>query len=240
MNILVTGGSSGLGKAIVHALAAQPGNNVTFTYCNNRESALSMTTQLSGVRAVKCDFFNSKQVDELLQSFDWNSLDVLINNAFGGPFLDRYFHKTSEDEFSRTFACNVIPTIRITQQAITAFRKRKQGRIITVLTAALTNRPPMGSSLYVAAKAYLAELSKCWSVENASFKISVNTVSPSFMTTHFTSGIDERLQEEMRSKHSLKEFLSCEEAAQTVLFLTQAGPHLNGVDILLNGGADLK
>ena len=73
------------------------------------------------------------------------------------------------------------------------YKKKRKGKIITILTSFLLNSPPIGSSSYVANKAYLKSLTKSWANENIKFNVTSNTISPSFMQTNFTSDVDERI-----------------------------------------------
>lgn len=78
--------------------------------------------------------------------------------------------------------------------------------------------PPIGSSTYIANKAYLEKLTKVWAIENSKFNITSNSISPSFMQTKLTSEIDERIIEQIISNHPLKKLLTVDEVAETVLF----------------------
>jgi NAD(P)-dependent dehydrogenase (short-subunit alcohol dehydrogenase family) len=240
MNILVTGGASGLGEAITRKLAQKASGCVYFTYNKSESSAQKIMRDYPNAKGVKCDFGNAEEVERLIEKFIQYDLDILINNAYIGSFIDAYFHKTSSDCFLKAFENNIIPTMKITQACISVFRKKKQGKIITVLTAALCNLPPVGSAVYVANKAYLEKLTKVWAAENAKYNISSNSVSPSFMQTALTSGIDERIVEQMINEHPLKKLLTVEEVADTVEFLTRASSHLNGVDIVMNAACNIK
>ncbi|MNE75886.1 3-oxoacyl-[acyl-carrier-protein] reductase FabG1 [compost metagenome] len=104
----------------------------------------------------------------------------------------------------------------------------------------MLNTPPLGASSYVANKAYLGSLVKSWATENAKFNISSNAISPSFMQTNLTSDVDERIIEQIVNDHPLKKILTVEEVAESVLFLTNASSQINGVDIVLNAGTNIK
>lgn len=238
MNILITGGASGLGEAITRELASQQSGNIYFTYNKSVEKSRSLEREFTNAKAIKCNFKEIHELDRLISHMQEMDLDVLINNAFVG-FVKKHFHKTPFESFSENFQNNIIPTIKITQQAISLFRKKKFGKIINILTSALISRPPVGWSEYVASKAYLASLSKSWAVENASFNITSNCISPSFMLTRLTSDTDERIIDEMRRNHPLKKLLTTAEVAKTVLFITESTQHLNGTNIVLNAASDI-
>jgi len=238
MNILITGGASGLGEAITRILARDSKNIVYFTYASSELNAKKIESVFSNAVSIKCDFRDTESIISLTDRISQIDLDILINNAYSGKPIDTYFHKINKDDFSIEFMFNTIPTILITQAAIIHFRKKKKGKIITILTSFLLNYPPIGSSNYVANKAYLASLVKSWSNENSKFNITSNSVSPSFMQTRFTSEVDERIIEQMISNHPLKKLLTVEEVAETVLFLTKASSQINGVDITINSGTN--
>jgi 3-oxoacyl-[acyl-carrier protein] reductase len=240
MNILVTGGASGLGEAITRILAKDLNNTVYFTYSNSEANAQKIALEFSNTISVKCDFKNSSEVQFLVNKIDDLKLDVLINNAYSGTPITTYFHKIPADTFSSEFMFNIMPTILITQSAITSFRKKKKGKVITILTSFLLNTPPLGSSGYVANKAYLGSLVKSWATENSKFNITSNSISPSFMQTNLTLDVDERVIEQIVNDHPLKKILTVEEVAESVLFLTNASSHINGVDIVLNAGTNIK
>lgn len=240
MNILITGGASGLGKAITTLLVKDPGNMVYFTYCNAVEAAAEMGDTFPNTSGLPCDFKSQASMNTFIKRLHEIDLDVLINNAYSGEVEPVHFHKIPSEAFVDDFSQNVLPVVQITQEVIKIFRKKKQGKIITVLTSYLANVPPMGLSRYVAGKAYLEKLTKIWAAENVKFGITSNSVSPSFMRSNLTANVDERMVEQMIHEHPLKRLITAEEVAETVLFLVNASSHINGVDILMNAGVNLK
>ena len=240
MKILVTGGAAGLGEAITRVCAAVADNQVYFTFHNSVKNADRLEAEYQNVRSIACDFTNDLDVYNLKERLTKLDIDVLVNNAYTGAFIKTYFHKTEPREFLDEFKANILPTVTITQAAIQCFRKRKHGKIITILTSALISLPPIGAGVYVANKAYLAALSKVWATENAKFNITANTISPGFMLTNFTLGIDERMVEQMRDSHPLKQLLTTSETAEAVAFLCTASQQINGMDIPINSGMNMR
>lgn len=240
MIVLITGGASGLGEAITRKVAQNKAFRVYFTYAHSSASAKQIETDYPNATAIKCDFKDKNEVEGLTTKMAQLNIDILINNAYSGDFLKAHFHKTPVADFISAFSDNIIPTVTITQAAINVFRKKKFGKIITVLTAALINIPPVGSSVYVANKAYLEQLTKIWASENAKFNITSNTVSPAFMQTGFTNSVDERVVEQIIANHPLKKLLNVDEVAESVFFLMNSSQQINGVNLVLNSGTNIK
>ena len=233
MNILITGGASGLGNAITRKLAEDINNFVYFTYNASQSNAGEITKEFSNSLSIKCDFSNSDEVNSLAEKLDQFKLDVLINNAYHGSYLKSHFHKTAPDDFLISFNINIIPVIKIAQSAINYFRKNKSGKIITILTSALIEAPPIGSSVYVSTKAYLKQLTKIWAAENVKFNITSNSISPSFLLTNLTKDIDERVIDQIRQNHPMQKLLTVDEVADNVKLMTNALYKKNGFDLIL-------
>lgn len=238
MNILVTGGSKGLGAAIVSKLAENPANHTFFTYNNSEIQAIELEGRTSNTTKVYCDFRNDASLASLSEKLAEWDVDVLINNAaINQP--KNHFHKLNTDGLVDNFRINVAGTVTITQAAIKLFRKKKSGRIITILSSAIMGKPPVGWAEYVAGKNYLLSLSRSWVAENNRFNIVSNCVSPSFMQTDFNQNVDQRLVDDIITAHPLGKLLTVEEVADTVDFLTTCSPHINGTNIVMNAGMDL-
>ena len=240
MNILVTGGASGLGKSITKKLLKNKNYTVYFTFCGSKENADKISSNFSNSKAIKCDFNDLETVNSLCEMVPDLKLDVLINNAYSGNFITKHFNKIPADVFASDFIKNTIPTILITQSTISYFKKIKKGKIITILTSALVNHSPLGASSYIANKAYLQSLTKSWAVENKKFNITSNSVSPSLMQTKLTSDIDERIIDQIINNHPLKKILRTTEVAETVAFLVNSSQQINGIDLVINSAESIK
>ncbi len=237
MNILVTGGASGLGAAIVKKLATDGSHTVYFTYSKSATAAAEIEAEFEKAIAIYCDFTVEASLDALLMQLPSLDIQVLINNA-NGPIHKEHFYKTDYTVFQNSFNYNILPTLRITQEAMKVFRKRKFGKIINIISSAVINKPPVGWSEYVANKAYLLAMSKVWATEGIKFNVSSNSVSPSFMQTNMTSDTDDRLVEQMKDSHPLKQLLTTNEVADAVVFFVAASQQVNGVNMAINAGAD--
>jgi 3-oxoacyl-[acyl-carrier protein] reductase len=239
MKILITGGASGLGAAILEKLAQQKDSQIIITYNTSAQKARELETKYKNIKAVKCNFSDKNDLTAISELLQKEEIDILVNNAHTTKIDKNHFHKLSAETFTAGFQNNILPVIQITQAAINTFRKKKYGKIITILSATIANKPPVGYSEYTASKAYLLSLSKSWANENAAFNITSNCVSPAFMQTELTSDTDERIIEEMQNKHPLKKLLSTNEVADVVAFLCNSTQQLNGVNIPVNSAENV-
>jgi 3-oxoacyl-[acyl-carrier protein] reductase len=234
MNILITGGASGLGEAITRRAALDLDNRIYFTYNQSLTSAQHIEAEHANTTGIKCDFKDKNDIAELINKIAELDVDILINNAYTGQFLASHFHKTSADDFATSFNDNILPTISITQAAIGVFRKKKLGKIITILSAVLIDSPPIGSAVYAANKAYLQELTKVWATENVKFNITSNSISPGFMLTGLTNSMDERLIEQIINGSPSKKLLTTDEVAESVQYFINADQQVNGENLVIN------
>jgi NAD(P)-dependent dehydrogenase (short-subunit alcohol dehydrogenase family) len=235
MKILVTGGSSGLGKAVVTEMAKDKENVILFTYYQHEDISYRLSKDYSNVKGIQVDFTNSSSVDAFVEFLATEQIDVLVNNAYIGNPIGTYFHKTDSKDYLAAFQNNVLPLIKVTQTCIIGMRKRKFGKIVNIITSYLIDVPPTGFSVYTATKAYIRQLSRSISREYGRFNITSNCVLPDFMNTGFGHVEDFQL-EQMKSTHPLKELLDPSEVAEVVYHLIKSSQQINGIDIPINAG----
>ena len=233
MNILIIGGASGLGKAIVELLAQDKKHKIWFTYFTNQQNADLLKEKYENVLPLYIDITLVEELDNFCKKINEMNLDVLINSAYVGSPTSSHFHKIDLAEFVTSFTNNLIPIIKITQTAIKGFKQKRFGKIINVLSSSILNSPPIGYSIYGANKAYLHQLSKSWNKEYIKYNITSNCISPEFMDTGF-SNMDERIIEKMTLEHPLKQILTVEEVSSVIKFLVDASQQINGVNIPIN------
>jgi 3-oxoacyl-[acyl-carrier protein] reductase len=238
MRIFITGGSSGLGKAIVEMLSLEKKNKIFFTYCKSFVSAEKIEKTLENVEKIHLDFSNEKSISNLLKRIPDLNCDVLVNNAYSS-YEYLHFRKIDYRKIDKSFRVNVMPTLRISQAMINLFISKKFGKVINILSSYLVSNPPLGLSEYVANKAYLLSMNKSWATEYASLNITSNAVSPSIMRNNFTKDIDERILEIAEKKHPFKKFLLEKEVCDTIKFIIESPQHLNGQNIILNAAENL-
>lgn len=240
MNILVTGGTSGLGKATVELLQKEK-HQIYFSYLPTEQFsavAQDMETSYPNVKGEPLNFCKEDSIDALCEKIAGWDIDVLINCTYVGRPQTTYFHKIAPEDFLKAFQDNIIPTVKITQACIDVMKKKKFGKIINIITEAVLGLPPMGYSLYAANKAYLMELSSVWNKEYTRYNITSNCILPAYMQTSFAE-VDERILEQMVKEHPLKKLLTPEEVAQNIKFFVDASQQVNGVKLQINAGTQL-
>lgn len=236
MNILITGGSSGLGKTFTTDLALKhPDATIYFTYNSSVDAAKEIESSFSNTHALQLNFKEEASIQAIAEKIATLNIDVLINNAVSS-FSNNHFHKTDNQLFLTSFTENILPVLNITAAFIKAARQRKSGKIITILTAYVGGVPVLGLSEYIANKNYLLSMARSWASENVKFNIQSNCVSPEFMDTPLNATLDARLKEEMVKSHPLKKLLTTQDVAEVVAFLVTAPAHVNGQNIFLDTG----
>lgn len=234
MNILVTGGSSGLGKTITTTLAiVYPNAHIYFTYSASKAAADDIVATHGNTTAIQLNFKDASSVSNFCERIPSLQIDVLINNAVTS-FINNHFHKTETGLFLNSFQYNVLPVLQITAAFLKQARIKKAGKIITILSAYVGGMPVLGLSEYIANKQYLLSMAQSWAIENVKFNIQSNCISPDFMDTPLNASFDARLKEEMIKTHPLKKLLTTDEVAGVVKFLVEAPAHINGQNIFIN------
>lgn len=235
MNILVTGGNSGLGRATVELLVNE-GHKVYFSYYpveQCEKEANEMVQANDSLTAIPLNFCEKESVDAFCEKIKNYEIEVLVNSAYAGKAQGAHFHKTAADDFLTAFQNNVIPTIRITQSCLEGMRKRKFGKIINIITSYCIDTPPTGMSIYTSTKAYLRQISRSISKEYGRFNITSNCLLPEYMNTNFGKVEDFQL-EQMTAAHPLKRLLTPKEVAEVVVNFVKSSQQLNGIEMPIN------
>jgi NAD(P)-dependent dehydrogenase (short-subunit alcohol dehydrogenase family) len=195
-NVIVTGGSQGLGRAIVERLA-QEGANILFC-ARNSVSLSELEQDLKGkvgmnqrLFAHPCDVSSASDVEDLFRKADaeFSPLHVLINNAgiYGpkGPSAE-----VDWDEWRRCIEINLYGTFLPCRHAIDRFKKSGYGKIVNLSGGGATNPLP-NISAYAASKAAVVRLTETLAEELRDFHVDVNAVAPGALNTRL---LDEVLQ----------------------------------------------
>ncbi len=238
---LVTGGSRGIGKAIVYAFA-NAGYNVLLNYNRSEQSAKDIVKDLEGcdgvVEMFKADVTNRDEVDAMVEYAvkEFGGVDVVVNNA--GISQVGLFTDLEEDEWKRVLDVNLTGVFNVTQSALKqGMLSKKDGAIINVSSIwGIT-----GSSCevaYSASKAGVIGLTKGLAKELAPSNITVNTVAPGTIATDMIfKEYDEHDIELIKKDIPMGRLGEAEEVAKLVLFLaSENARYITGQVISPNGG----
>jgi 3-oxoacyl-[acyl-carrier protein] reductase len=236
-NILVTGGSRGIGAAIVRRLAYD-GASIGFTYGRSTADARDLEQALveEGVkaRAYPADAAKPAAMTALIDRFveDFSRLDVLVNNA--GVFSGGSIGAIDPDEYTRVMQINVAAVFALTNAAV---RVMPPGSRIINISSVLGERAAVaGLSVYNASKFALTGFSRSWAKDLGAQGILVNAVQPGPINTEMNPEDGENAAM-MRGQTALGRFGQPHEVAGVVAFL--AGPdatYLTGATINVDGG----
>lgn len=236
---LVTGGSSGIGTAIVRILARE-GAQVAFTYRRNKQGAddllaelKNMGTKAQAFQADMADFSASQEVvNGVCQSF--GTLDILVNNA--GQNQDSVIWKMTEAAWDEVIATDLKGVFNYVRAAVPVLREKKSGRIITV-SSINGLRGKFGQSNYAAAKAGVIGLSKTLARELGRAKVTVNVVCPGLIATQMILDMPEDFKQKAIEEIILGRIGTPEDVAELIAFLaSEKAQHITGEVIKVDGG----
>lgn len=238
---LVTGGSRGIGRAIVEKLHSQ-GYFVYATYNSSIEKARELEKELGGSRIsfYKLDLETLLGLEELRSDIEKNhgKLDVLVNNA--GIFNSQPFEKIDFDTWERVLKVNLTGPFVVIKTFLEVLKKGDNPSIINLASLAGQTGNAVASADYVASKAGLIGLTKKLGVELAKYGIRVNAVAPSFVETdlvkHFIDTPEKRRK--VVEMHPLKLIIQPADVAEVVAFLADPvkSRSITGTVISVNAG----
>ena len=236
---LVTGGSRGIGAAIVRAFVAE-GADVAFCHLDDDDRAAEVRSEIeaAGRRtyAASCDVADEAAVETFVSAVreKCGAIDILVNNA--GTSDEALFEAITPAEFDRIIAVNLRGTFLMTRACYPEMRSRSAGRIINIASQ-LAYRGAAGLVHYCAAKAGVIGFTRALAREAASYGILVNAIAPGPVDTDLMAAMTEGWKESKRRELPLHRFGTPEEIAPTaVLLASEAGSFYVGQTLSPNGG----
>lgn len=181
--VLVTGGSSGIGRAIAQAMVGA-GARVAITGRDRRR--LDEAARAVGAHAIHADVSREEDAVRTMQDVlaTFGKLDVLVNNAGVGVFKPLVDMDLAG--FERVFATNVTGAMLMAREAARHFTTRKTGAIVNIGSTASHRGAPNGTAYY-ASKFALRGMTECWRAELRKFNVRVMLVNPSEVITNFSA-----------------------------------------------------
>ena len=238
-NVVVTGGSRGIGKAIALEFGKNRAN-VVINYVSSDIEARKVAEEIKGLGGnailVKGDVSSfeegKKLIDETIKAF--GTIDVLINNA--GITKDGLIMRMKEEQFDKVIDINLKGVFNTCKSAVCYMLKQRSGKIINIssVVGVVGNA---GQANYAASKAGVIGLTKSIAKEVGTRGITVNAIAPGFIKSDMTDVLSEKVKEGMLGLIPLGRFGAVEDIAKTVVFLaSEGGDYITGQVINVDGG----
>ena len=236
-NVLLTGASGDIGKAIVKELHKKKANICISGTSNSKLSELS--EQFDGIAFVKCNFLDRSEVkilaDEAKKKL--GTIDILINNA--GITRDNLFLRMQENDWNDVLNVNLEASRLLIKEVIRDMIKKRWGRIVNISSVvAFTGNP--GQANYITSKAGLIGLTKVLALELATRGITVNSVAPGFIKSNMTEKLNEDQNKKILENIPMKRMGSPEDIAFAVKYLvSNEANYITGQTFHVNGGLSM-
>jgi len=236
---IVTGGSRGIGRAVVERLAKE-GASVVFTYSKSPDVAEALLQKLDGMQgkviAVQADANSFEKAGEVIARTEkeFGKIDILINNA--GITRDKSLMLMTQEEWRNVLDVNLTGVFNYSRAVIMYMFKQRSGNIINISSYSGVFGAA-GQSNYSASKAGINGFTKALAKEVARYKIQVNAVAPGFIETEMLGTLSDKFKKDMLKTIPLGRLGTSEEIAGTVLFLlSQEAAYITGQVIRIDGG----
>lgn len=236
---IVTGGSRGIGRAIVEELARR-GANVAFSFNQNREMADQLVAQIqsAGTRALAfqadvTDFGAAEAMVKAVKS-EFGSIDYLVNNA--GITRDKLIMMMSPDDWDAVVDTNLKGAFNVTRHAVSVMVRQRRGAILNI--ASISGVVGMaGQTNYSASKAGLIGFTKALAKEVGRRSVTVNALALGLIETDMTAALPDEYKQKMLEQIPLGRYGTVAEVARIALFLlSDDARYITGQVIQADGG----
>jgi 3-oxoacyl-[acyl-carrier protein] reductase len=239
---LVTGGSRGIGRAIVTALAAE-GAKVAFVYRGSVAAAESLAAEVKGtggtVLPLQADVANADEARQCVERVEkeWGRLDILVNNA--GIIRDDLFVRLEPDAWQSVLATNLGGTYNFCRAVALSMLRQRGGRIINISSVAAQHHNP-GQTNYAASKGAINAFTRALAVELARKNVTVNAVAPGFIETDMSQTVRNLAGDRIKKAIPMRRFGQPQDIARVVVFLASPdAAYVTGQIITVDGGLSL-
>jgi 3-oxoacyl-[acyl-carrier protein] reductase len=231
---IVTGGSRGIGRAIVEALARE-GARVAFTYAQNKALAdeLANGDTVVGFQMDVADFNQAREFVKQVKE-KWGAVDILVNNA--GITRDKLAALMGEKDWDDVLNTNLKGVFNVTKPVIGLMIRQKRGTILNITSISGIIGMP-GQLNYSSSKAGVIGFTKALAKELAKANVTVNALAPGFVETDMTAVLKEEYKSKALEQVPLGRFAKPTEIAEVALFLISSkASYITGQVIQVDGG----
>ena len=239
---LVTGGSRGIGRAIVWELARQ-GARVAFVYHSNTEAADQLVKELEldqrEVIAIQADVADLDSADTVVTSVleKWEQIDILVNNA--GIIRDGLLATMDQEQWQAVIDTNLGSVYRFTHAVTRPMMSQRHGRIINISSVASHFGNP-GQANYAASKGGIEGMTRCLATELGRRGITVNAIAPGFIETDMTEAIRSVAEKEIVKRISVRRLGRPDDIAHAAAYLaSDEASYVTGHVLVVDGGLTL-
>ena len=232
--ILITGASGGIGKSLIRKFYDLGGSILATGTKIEKLEALKTEFKKIKIKPFKLD--NHSEIEKFVEeSFkELNGLDILVNNA--GITLDNISLRLTEENWKKVLDINLTSTFLMCKFAIKKMLKNKNGKIINI-TSIVGHTGNLGQANYAASKSGIIGFSKSLAIEYAKKNININCVSPGFIETEMTKGINDDFKKVLIQKIPSGTLGKPEDVANCVAFLaSNLSNYITGETLHVNGG----
>jgi len=239
---LVTGGSRGIGRAIVQAFAAE-GAKVAFVYRGSKEAADSLVAEVAGkgstIKAIQCDVTKADEVQKLVEALEkeWGQVNILVNNA--GIIKDDLFVRLEPAAWDAVLSTNLGGTYNFCRAVAYSMMRQRRGRIINISSVAAEHVNP-GQTNYAASKGAINSFTKALAVELASRGVTVNAIAPGFIETDMSEAVRNKAGDLIKKMIPMRRLGQPQDIAKAAVFLaSDEGSYITGQVLTVDGGISL-
>ena len=239
---LVTGGSRGIGRAIVKAFAAE-GARVAFVYLGSQAAADSLVQEVSQaggtIKALQADVTKVDDAQRCAEDVQktWGKLDILVNNA--GIIRDDLFVRLEPDDWNKVLQTNLGGTYNFTRAVAYTMMRQRKGRIINMSSVAAEHTNP-GQTNYAASKGAVNSFTRALAVELASRNVTVNAIAPGFIETEMTEAVRNKAGDIIKKMIPMRRLGVPEDIARVAVFLaSDESSYITGQVLTVDGGLSL-
>ncbi len=240
---LVTGGSRGIGRGIVKALAAE-GAKVAFVFRGNQAAADSLVQEVQAagggtIKPCQCDVTDAAQAQKVVEGIEkeWGPVNILVNNA--GIIHDDLFVRLEPENWNKVLQTNLGGTYNFCRAVAYSMMKQRKGRIINVSSVAAEHVNP-GQTNYAASKGAINAFTRALAVELASRGVTVNAIAPGFIETDMSEAVRNKAGDLIKKMIPMRRLGQPDDIAKTAVFLASADAgYMTGQVLTVDGGLSL-